>query len=114
MVQAPTWTIEFERERAKQRAREEAGKAPNSAKKRKKEPKPRVPEGAVSWSEENLTKLVENPPEALRPHLRITASMVLALIARPGGPSAVAFRAIAGAVAAALGPLDSQRERSAQ
>ncbi|MGY5764840.1 DEAD/DEAH box helicase [Brachybacterium sp. DNPG3] len=88
VVQAPTWTIEFERERAKQKAREESGKAPNSAKKRKKEPKPRIPEGAVSWSEQNLDKLVENQPEALRPHLRITASMVLALISRPG--SAVA------------------------
>ncbi|MCT2296741.1 DUF3516 domain-containing protein [Brachybacterium muris] len=84
VVQAPIWTIEFEKERAKVRAREEAGKAPNSAKKRKKEPKPKVPDGAVTWSEQNLTKLVENPPEQLRPHLRITASMVLALITRPG------------------------------
>ena len=84
VVQAPIWTIEFEKERAKVRAREEAGKAPNSAKKRKKEPKPRVPDGAVTWSEQNLTKLVENPPEQLRPHLRITPSMVLALITRPG------------------------------
>ncbi len=84
VVQAPTWTIEFEKERAKQRAREEAGKAPNNAKKRKKEPKPRIPEGAISWSEANLTKLVDNAPEPLRPHLRITAGMVLALIARPG------------------------------
>ncbi len=84
VVQAPIWTIEFERERAKVRAREEAGKAPNNAKKRKKEPKPKVPDGAVTWSEQNLTKLVENPPEQLRPHLRITASMVLALITRPG------------------------------
>lgn len=84
VVQAPPWTIEFEKERAKVRAREEAGTAPNSAKKRKKEPRPKVPDGAVTWSEQNLTKLVENPPEQLRPHLRITASMVLALIARPG------------------------------
>ena len=84
VVQAPPWTIEFEKERAKVRAREEAGMAPNSAKKRKKEPRPKVPDGAVTWSEQNLTKLVENPPEQLRPHLRITASMVLALIARPG------------------------------
>lgn len=84
VVQAPIWTIEFEKERAKVRAREEAGKAPNNAKKRKKEPKPKVPDGAVTWSEQNLTKLVENPPEQLRPHLRITASMVLALITRPG------------------------------
>ena len=84
VVQAPSWTIDFEKERAKLRAREEAGKTPNSAKKRKKEPKPRIPEGAISWSEANLTKLVENAPEPLRPHMKITASMVLALIARPG------------------------------
>ncbi|GAB2545447.1 DEAD/DEAH box helicase [Brachybacterium huguangmaarense] len=84
VVQAPEWTIEFERQMAKVRAREESGATPNSAKKRKKEPRPKVPEGAVSWSEANLTKLVENPPEALRPHLRITSSMLLALISRPG------------------------------
>ncbi|WP_114855707.1 RNA helicase [Brachybacterium sp. YJGR34] len=84
VVQAPPWTIEFERERAKQRAREESGTAPNSAKKRKKEPKPRIPEGAVSWSEATMTKLVENAPEPLRPHLKVTAGMALALIARPG------------------------------
>ncbi|QNN81730.1 DUF3516 domain-containing protein [Brachybacterium sp. Z12] len=84
VVQAPTWTIEFEKERAKQRAREETGKTPHSAKKRKKEPKPRIPEGAISWSETNLTKLVENAPEPLRPHLKITAGMLLALISRPG------------------------------
>jgi len=84
VVQAPTWTIEFEKERAKQRAREESGKVSNNAKKRKKEPKPRVPDGAISWSEATMTKLVENSPEPLRPHLKITAGMVLALIARPG------------------------------
>lgn len=84
VVQAPPWTVEFERQRAKQKAREESGATPNSAKKRKKEPKPKVPDGAISWSEENLTKLVENAPEPLRPHLRITPAMVLALISRPG------------------------------
>src|SRR5699024_9243141 len=45
---------------------------------------PRIPEGAVSWSEANMTKLIENAPEQLRPHMKITAGMVLALIARPG------------------------------
>jgi superfamily II RNA helicase len=84
VVQAPTWTIEFEKEQAKHRARQEAGTAPNSAKKRRKEPKPRIPEGAVSWSEANLTKLVESTPESLRPHLKITPGMALALISRPG------------------------------
>src|SRR5699024_12066038 len=53
-------------------------------KKRKQQPKPRIPEGAISSSEANLTKLVDNAPDPLRPHLRITAGMVLALIARPG------------------------------
>ncbi|ASK64775.1 DEAD/DEAH box helicase [Brachybacterium avium] len=84
VVQAPTWTIEFEKERAKYQAREESGKVSNNAKKRKKEPKPRIPEGAVSWSEANMTKLVQNAPEPLRPHLKITAGMVLSLISRPG------------------------------
>ena len=84
VVQAPPWTVEFEKQMAKQRAREEAGTAPNNAKKRKKEPKPRIPEGAVSWSKQNLDKLVENPPEPLRPHLKITPGMMLALISRPG------------------------------
>jgi hypothetical protein len=36
------------------------------------------------------------------------------LIARPNGPSAAAFRAIAGAVGAALGRLDPQRVRNAR
>ncbi len=82
VVQAPEWTIEFERERAKQAARQESGAVPN--KKRKKEPKPKIPDGAVTWSEANLARLVENPPEPLRPHLRITSSMLLALVSRPG------------------------------
>ncbi|WP_345079276.1 DEAD/DEAH box helicase [Brachybacterium paraconglomeratum] len=84
VVQAPVWTIDFEKERAKHRLREEAGKVSNNAKKRKKEPKPKVPEGAISWSEATMTKLVENAPEPLRPHLKITAGMILALISRPG------------------------------
>ncbi|UYG16050.1 DUF3516 domain-containing protein [Brachybacterium huguangmaarense] len=84
VVQAPEWTIEFERERAKHAARQETGAVPNNAKKRKKEPKPKIPDGAVTWSEANLARLVENPPEPLRPHLRITSSMLLALVSRPG------------------------------
>ncbi|UEJ82963.1 DUF3516 domain-containing protein [Brachybacterium halotolerans subsp. kimchii] len=88
VVQAPEWAVEFAKEQARVKAREEAGKAPNSAKKRKKEPKPRIPDGAINWTEQNMTKLIESPPETLRPHLQITPSMELALIARPG--SAVA------------------------
>jgi superfamily II RNA helicase len=84
VVQAPEWAVEFAKEQARVKAREEAGKAPNSAKKRKKEPKPRIPDGAVNWTEQNMTKLIESPPETLRPHLQITPSMELALIARPG------------------------------
>ncbi|MFE5775414.1 DEAD/DEAH box helicase [Brachybacterium sp. NPDC056505] len=88
VVQAPEWAVEFAKEQARVKAREEAGKAPNSAKKRKKEPKPRIPDGAINWTEQNMTKLIESPPETLRPHVQITPSMELALIARPG--SAVA------------------------
>ncbi|MCS6710860.1 DUF3516 domain-containing protein [Brachybacterium sp. EF45031] len=84
VVQAPPWTVEFLKQQAKAAARVESGAVPNNAKKKRREPKPKVPEGAISWSEANLTKLVENPPAPLRPHLRFTPAMALALIARPG------------------------------
>ncbi len=88
VVQAPEWAVEFEKEKARHAAREQAGAKPNNAKKKKREPKLKVPDGQVNWSEENLRKLTENPPPALTPRMRITSSMLLALIARPG--SAVA------------------------
>lgn len=90
VVQAPPWTVEFEKQRKKAADREKSGATPNNAKKKRKEPKPKIPEGAVSWSETNLEKLVANPPEVLRPSMRITPSMVLALIARPGNAVAAA------------------------
>ncbi len=89
VVQAPTWTIEFERERAKQRLARSPGRPPQQRQEAQEGAEAAgPPEGAVSWSEQNLDRLVQNQPEALRPHLRITASMLLALISRPG--SAVA------------------------
>ena len=84
VVQAPEWTVEFEKQKAKFLAREAAGATPNSAKKKRREPKATVPEGQVNWTENTLTKLVENPPAPLTAHMRITSSMLLALIARPG------------------------------
>ena len=94
VVQAPEWTVEFEKQKARAAARAESGKAPNNAKKKRREPKAKVPEGAVNWTEANLTKLVENPPAPLRAHMRITSSMLLALIARPGSAAAHARRLI--------------------
>ncbi|MCT1557316.1 DUF3516 domain-containing protein [Helcobacillus massiliensis] len=94
VVQAPEWTVEFEKQKARAAARAESGKAPNNAKKKRREPKAKVPEGAVNWTEANLTKLVENPPAPLRAHMRITSSMLLALIARPGSAAAHARQLI--------------------
>lgn len=103
VVQAPEWAVEFEKEKARHQAREESGTTPNSAKKKKREPKLKVPDGQVNWSEENLRKLTENPPPALSPRMRITSSMMLALIARPGS-----------AVAAARHLIDSSHQSDTQ
>lgn len=90
VVQAPEWAVEFEKEKARHAAREGSGTAPNNAKKKRKEPKLKVPDGQVNWSEDNLTKLTENAPPALTPRMRVTSSMLLALIARPGSATAAA------------------------
>ncbi|MDO5646026.1 MAG: DUF3516 domain-containing protein [Dermabacter sp.] len=94
VVQAPPWAVEFEKEQARVLARASSGTAPNSAKKKKREPKLRVPDGEVNWSEENLAKLTEQPPPALRPHMRITSAMLLALISRPGNAATATRRLI--------------------
>lgn len=96
VVQAPEWAVEFEKEKARHAAREQAGAKPNNAKKKMREPKLKVPDGQVNWSEENLRKLTENPPPALTPRMRITSSMLLALIARPGSAVAAARHLIDG------------------
>lgn len=84
VVQAPEWAVEFEKEKERFAKRAESGSKPNNAKKKQREPKMRVPEGRVNWTEENLRKLSEEQPSELKPHMKMTSAILLALMSRPG------------------------------
>lgn len=75
VVQAPEHEVENTRLLAK------AGDDP---KKRKKVQRRKPPEGFVSWSEETFQRLVAAPPEPMVSRFRVTNSMLLNVIARPG------------------------------
>lgn len=77
VVEAPEHTIENERALAK------AGDDP---KKRRKVQRKKPPEGFVNWTEDTFDKLIAAEPEPLQSRMRITHSMMLNLIARPGDP----------------------------
>ena len=68
-----------------------AAKAGNDPKKLRKIKKKQPPEGFVNWSKQTFDKLIEAQPETLVPRMRITHSMVLAVITRGGD----AFRNVA-------------------
>ena len=75
IAEAPDYEIENAKALAK------AGDDPKKLKKiKKKQP----PEGFVGWTEQVFERLVEAPPETLVPHMRITHSMVLALVEQGG------------------------------
>ncbi|MDN5920807.1 MAG: DUF3516 domain-containing protein, partial [Pseudonocardia sp.] len=59
-------------------------KAGDDAAKRRKVVRRKPPEGFVSWSESTFDRLVGAEPEQLRSHLKISHSVMLALLARPG------------------------------
>lgn len=61
-----------------------AAKAGNDPKKLRKLKKKQAPEGFVSWNRQTFDKLIESTPETLVPRMRITHSMVLAVIQRGG------------------------------
>ncbi|HSF26551.1 MAG TPA: DUF3516 domain-containing protein [Actinomycetes bacterium] len=75
VVEAPEHDIENARALAK------AGDDP---KKRRKVVRKKPPEGSVSWSQATFDKLVTAAPEPLRSRFRVSHSMVLNVIARPG------------------------------
>ena len=77
VVQAPEHVIENERALAK------IGDDP---KKRKKFQRRKPPEGFISWNEETFTKLINAEPEPLQSRMRVTHSMILNLVQRPGDP----------------------------
>ena len=59
-------------------------KAAGDPKKQRKIKKKKPPEGFVGWSEQTFERLVAAEPETLVPHMVVTHSMVLALVARGG------------------------------
>src|SRR6478609_4867875 len=79
VVQAPDHVIENERAVAK------AGDDP---KKLRKIVRKKPPEGFVSWGEPTFQRLVSAEPEALVSRMRVSHSMLLNVITRPGDPFA--------------------------
>jgi superfamily II RNA helicase len=77
VVQAPDHVVENHRLVAK------AGDDP---KKLRRVQRKKAPEGQVTWGEDTFERLVAAQPEALVSRMRVTHSMLLNVIARPGNP----------------------------
>ncbi|MEV1046386.1 DUF3516 domain-containing protein [Streptomyces sp. NPDC049916] len=75
VAQAPEHVIENEK------ALKKAGDDP---KKKRKVVRKKAPEGFVAWSETTFDKLIQSEPEPLTSRFRVTHTMLLAVIARPG------------------------------
>ncbi|GAA4429772.1 DEAD/DEAH box helicase [Georgenia halophila] len=85
VVQAP----EHEVENAKALA-----KAGDDEKKRKKVVRKKPPAGAVNWTEKTYLRLRDAAPEPLTSQFRVTHTMVLAVLSRPGDPVAAMYRLV--------------------
>ena len=59
-------------------------KAAGDPKKMKKIKKRKPPEGTITWNEEGFNKLLDSPPEPLTSRMKITNSLLLATLQRPG------------------------------
>ncbi|MFE6689047.1 DEAD/DEAH box helicase [Streptomyces sp. NPDC057743] len=75
VAQAPEHVVENEKALAK------AGDDP---KKRRKVVRKKAPEGFVNWNENTFEKLIASDPEPLTSRFRVTHTMLLSVIARPG------------------------------
>jgi superfamily II RNA helicase len=75
VAQAPEHVIENEKSLAK------AGDDP---KKRRKVVRKKAPEGFVSWGQNTFEKLIASDPEPLTSRFKVSHTMLLAVIARPG------------------------------
>ncbi len=75
VAQAPGHVIENEK------AVKKAGDDP---KKKRKVVRKKAPEGFVAWSETTFDKLITSDPEPLNSRFKVTHTMLLAVIARPG------------------------------
>ncbi len=79
-VLAPEHAVHNAKAQAKAEAKAAQGSGRAAAK--KKAAKRKAPEGAVNWTEQTFTKLVAAEPEPLTPHLRMTHTVVLAMLGR--------------------------------
>ena len=79
VVQAPEHEVENARLIAK---------AGDDARKQRRVVRKKPPQGFVSWSSATHERLVGSQPEPLTSHFRVTHSMLLHVIARPGDPVA--------------------------
>src|SRR3954467_3278336 len=77
VVQAP----EHEVENLKQFA-----KVADDPKKRRKLVRKKVPDGMVPWSEATQKRLIDADPEPLTSNMRVSTSMILDVVDRPGNP----------------------------
>ncbi|MFI6895575.1 DEAD/DEAH box helicase [Streptomyces sp. NPDC050256] len=75
VAQAPEHVVENEK------AVKKAGDDP---KKKRKVVRKKAPEGFVAWSETTFDKLIQSDPEPLTSRFRVTHTMLLSVIARPG------------------------------
>ncbi|MDI2097905.1 DEAD/DEAH box helicase [Ruicaihuangia caeni] len=75
VVQAPEHEIENARA---------IRKAGDDVKKQRRVVRKKAPEGFVSWSEQTMQKLISAEPEPLRSSMRISAAMIINVIARGG------------------------------
>jgi len=78
VVQAPDHVVENHRL---------VKKAGDDPKKLKRVQRKKPPEGQVNWTEETFDRLVAAEPEALVSRMRVSHSMLLNVIARPGNPA---------------------------
>jgi superfamily II RNA helicase len=77
VVQAPEYAVENHRL---------VQKAGDDLKKLKRVQRKKAPEGQVNWTEDTFDRLVAAEPEALVSRMRVSHSMLLNVIARPGDP----------------------------
>ncbi|HWE55587.1 MAG TPA: DUF3516 domain-containing protein [Acidimicrobiales bacterium] len=75
VVQAPEHVIENERA---------AEKAASDSRKKKKVVKSNPPKGHVAWTDDTFNRLVSAPPETLTSSFKVTHSMLLNVLDRPG------------------------------
>jgi superfamily II RNA helicase len=77
VVQAPDHEVENLKQFAK---------VADDPKKRRKLVRKKVPDGMVPWSESTMNRLVEGEPEKLTSNMRVSTSMILDVVDRPGDP----------------------------